>query len=336
MIARTSLNYAWVARKAVYGLVRLSVTMICVLLIAFILVRLSPYSPVTALVGGHGTVSGAGVQAQIKYWYSLYPTGPLYLQFLNWFWLVIHGNLGHSIISGQSVTGIIAESLPWTLLIVLSSTIISFVIGIVFGMILAYRRKSTMDTAGSTFATVLYSIPIYVVALALFIGLTFVFPLFPHAGAYDITDVPGPNLPFIISVLYHAVLPILTLVIASVGSWTLLTRASTVSVLGEDYVLAAEARGISSSKIAMSYVGKNAILPQYTNLMLSLGFSFAGAVFVETIFTYPGMGYQLINAIELNNYPVVMGVFITFILAVVICLFIADMTYGLIDPRARN
>ena len=204
---------------------------------------------------------GAGVESAIAYWYSLYPTGPLYLQFFNWFWAVIHGNLGHSIISGQAVTTVISESLPWTLLIVLSSTVISFAIGIVLGMLLAYRRKGAVDTAGTTLATIVYSVPIYVVSLALFIVLTFTWPVFPHAGAYDISAVPGLNLPFVGSVLYHAVLPTLSLVIVNVGSWTLLTRASTVSVLGEDYVLAAETRGIRSSKIAISYVGKTPSSP---------------------------------------------------------------------------
>ena len=331
-----TVRYYWLFRRMGFSLLRAFATVFVVSFISFVLVRLSPYSPVTALLGGGALLAGSSVKAEVAYYYSLYPTGPLYTQFLNYFWAVIHGNLGHSITNQLPVTQLIAEALPWTLLIVISSTLISFGIGTILGMMMAYKRGAKGDTGAITALTVSSSIPVYFVALVLLVLLTFTWHIFPHGGTYGISDSPGLSYPFIASVAYHAFLPILTLVIVNVGGWALTMRAITVSILGEDYVLAAEIRGLPNFSIATLYVGRNAILPQFTNLVLALGFSFAGAVFVEEIFSYPGMGYLLINAVELNNYPVIMGVFLTYIIAVVAGLFVVELTYGLLDPRIRR
>jgi peptide/nickel transport system permease protein len=329
-------RYYWILRRIGGDSVRIFITIFIVLIVSFVLVRLSPYSPVTAQLINRQSAGATSVQAQIDYYYSLYPSGPLYIQFLNYFWAVVNGRLGHSIISGLPVTTIIGEALPWTLLIVVSSTLISFAIGTVLGMLLAYRRGSRADTSGLTILTVLSSVPVYIVALVFLVLLTFAWPIFPHGGAYDIADTPGFNYPFISSVLYHATLPVLTLTLVNFGGWALSMRANTVSILGEDYVTAVETRGISPFRIATRYVGRNAILPQFTSLVLALGFSFTGAVFVENVFTYPGLGYLLINAVNINDYSLLMGIFITYIVAVVIGLLIADLTYGVLDPRTRR
>jgi peptide/nickel transport system permease protein len=290
---------------------------------------------VSAVLGSVQQAGAQSVKAEIAYTYSLYPTGPLYLQYLNYVWAVLHGNLGHSIINHLPVVDIVEEALPWTLLIVVTSTLISFALGTVIGMLMAYRRGEKRDVGAITLFSITSSFPIYFIALVFLILFTFTFRIFPHSGAYDVSLSPGLNYPFIASVLAHAVLPVAALVFVNLGGWALTMRANTIGVLGEDYVVAAETRGLQNFTIATSYVGRNAILPQFTSLVLALGFSFVGSVFVENIFTYPGMGYTLITAVNLNDYSVIMGIFITYILAVVIGLSIADVSYSLLDPRAR-
>jgi peptide/nickel transport system permease protein len=329
------LNYRWLGSALGLGLLRLAVTFLISVLITFVLVRLLPFSPISAADFGGALTSSAAAQARIDYYYSLLPSGPLYEQFLNFLWAILHGNLGHSIQTNQPVAQLIEQALPWTLLLVVTSTLLSFGIGTILGILLAYRRGSKADTVGTTLSTVAYSLPVYVVGIALLLALSYSGHYFPTAGAYSVSISPGLSLSFIGSVLDHAALPILALTIVSFGSWTLSMRANALGVMGQDYVWAAEARGIPGYRVALRYVGRNAILPQFTYLVIAIGFSFAGSVFVEEIFTYPGIGYQLITAIDYNDFPVIMGVFVAYVLSILIALIAADFAYGLIDPRAR-
>ncbi|MDA4136492.1 MAG: ABC transporter permease [Thaumarchaeota archaeon] len=330
------MNYRWLGSVLGVGLLRLAVSFFVSILITFVLVRLLPFSPISAADFGGALTSSAAVQARIQYYYSLLPSGPLYDQFFNFLSNVLHGQFGHSIQTQQPVISILEQSLPWTLLLVVTSTLLSFAIGTFLGILLAYRRGSKIDTAGATISTVAYSLPVYVVGIALLIAFAFSNHYFPSAGAYAIGVPVGLNPAFIGSVIDHAFLPITALTLVSFGSWTLSMRANALSVMGQDYVWAAEARGIPGYRVALRYVGRNAILPQFTYLVIALGFSFAGSVFVEEIFTYPGMGYQLITAIDYNDFPVIMGVFVTYVLSILVALLAADLTYGAIDPRARQ
>ena len=331
------MNYRWLGAVLGVALLRLVVTFFISILIVFVLVRLLPFSPISAAdLGGAVSTSGAqAAEARIHYYYSLLPSGPLYLQFLNFLWAVLHGNLGHSIQTNEPVILLIEQSLPWTLLLVVTSTLLSFAIGTVLGILLAYRQGGKIDTAGTTVSTVAYSIPVYVVGIALLLFLSYSGNYFPSAGAYSVGLPIGISYAFVSSAASHAVLPILALTLVSFGSWTLSMRANSIGVMGQDYVWAAEARGIPGYRVALRYVGRNAILPQFTYLVIALGFSIAGSVFVEEIFTYPGIGYQLITAITYNDFPVIMAIFITYVLCILVALIVADLTYGLIDPRAR-
>jgi peptide/nickel transport system permease protein len=330
------LNLRWLGGVLGVALVRLAVTFFISILITFVLVRLLPFSPISAQDFGGALTSSAAVQARIQYYYSLLPSGPLYLQFFNFLWAILHGNLGHSIQTNEPVSALIDQSLPWTLLLVVTSTLLSFGIGTVLGILLAYRRGSKVDTVGTTVSTIAYSIPVYVVGIVLLLFLSYSGHYFPSAGAYSVGIPIGLSFAFIGSVLDHAALPILALTLVSFGSWTLSMRANSLGVMGQDYVWAAEARGIPGYRVALRYVGRNAILPQFTYLVIALGFSFAGSVFVEEIFTYPGIGYQLITAIDYNDFPVIMAVFVTYVLSILVALLVADLTYGFIDPRARQ
>ncbi len=186
------------------------------------------------------------------------------------------------------------------------------------------------------FITVKRSIPIYVYAAIFLLFLGFYLHWFPVAGAYSAGVVIGFNLPFIASVLYHAFLPIFTLTFATFGHWALSMRGNTISQLGEDYVSYAEMRGLPSGWIAHNYVGRNSLLPLYTSIIIALGFSFGGTVFVETTFSYPGIGELYTTALSNNDWPLAMGILIIIVFAIVIGMIIADLTYSLLDPRVRH
>ena len=158
--------------------------------------------------------------------------------------------------------------------------------------------------------------------------------VFPTGGRTSETVEAGLSLAFLFDALYHAALPVLSFVLTRFGFQALAMRGNSINVLGENYLRAAELRGLPSRHIAFQYVGRNAVLPLYTTLMISIGTMFGGTVILEQIFTYPGVGYYMFQAIDARDYPLMMGAFILITTAIVIAILFADLTYGLIDPRA--
>ena len=330
------MKYGYILRRIAI----LVATLYTVITITFILIRLSPYNPYAYFLSQEqsmGIASPSQLAALSQYYYNLIPNQPIYVQYFEYLSSIMRGNFGHSLIYPQmTVANIIATRLPWTLYIVITSTVISFLIGTYAGQRLGYKRGGKVDGGVVTFFTVLHSIPIYGVGLILLFFISLKAGLLPSAGAYAVGITPGLNLAFIVSVIKHSILPISTFILGSVGGWTLGMRANTISVLGEDYVNAAELRGIPSSRIASRYVGRNAILPQFTSLVISIGFAFGGSVFVEQIFTYPGIGQMLVSSVGDGDYPVIMGITIIIIAAVLVSVLVADLTYQLLDPRVRK
>jgi peptide/nickel transport system permease protein len=171
------------------------------------------------------------------------------------------------------------------------------------------------------------------VALALIYLLTDQHRVFPIGGAYSLDTPSGLNLPFIGTVIYHAVLPIVASVIVSFGGWALAMKGSVTTILGADHVRSAESWGLASRRIAQSYIGRNAMLPMVTNLALAMGYLFGGSVFIETYFTYPGLGYYLIQSVNSRDYTLMMGCFILITVAVVLSNLLVDLIYPMVDPR---
>ncbi|MFH5845019.1 ABC transporter permease [Haladaptatus sp. CMAA 1909] len=271
------------------------------------------------------------VQAYI----NIQPDKPIYLQYVDYLSALLHGNLGTSIWYGEPVVDIILSAVPWTIFIMTISLLLTFGLGTALGAIMAYAEGSRFDVSASTLSTFLNSIPFYVVAIVLVYILGYIYGIFPTGGRYDYDTVtPGLSIAFLGSVLYHAVLPIITMVITGFGGWALSMRGNSIQVLGEDYLRVARLRGLPSQQIALRYVGRNAVLPMYTSLMISIGFLLGGSVILEQIFQYQGMGFYLFRAIKTSDYPLMMGGFLIITIAVVVAIFIADLTYGFIDPRA--
>jgi peptide/nickel transport system permease protein len=324
---------AYIARRVLLALV----TIYVVVTISFYMVRLMPGNPMSYLEGElvqQGGMTPQEIQAKINAVYGVMPTGPVWLQYLQYVGDIFRGNFGYSILNpGESVLSIIAGAIPWTLLVVAVALLISFAIGIVIGTLMAANPESRFAKFTTGAVSFLSAIPNYIVALTLIYLFADQHRLFPASGAYSVNTPIGLNPAFIGSVAYHAILPIASYVIVSLGGWALTMKGSVSTILGADYVRAAESWGLSGRRITESYIGRNAMLPMVTNLALSLGYLFGGSVFIETYFIYPGIGYYLIQAVNSRDYSLMMGCFILITVAVVISNMLVDLLYPLVDPR---
>jgi ABC-type dipeptide/oligopeptide/nickel transport systems, permease components len=301
----------------------------------FVIARLMPGNPVNALIAryiGKGRYNPALVNA-IKDLYGL-SNQPLYVQYWHYLVNTFHGNLGISFTYFPTPVGqLIAQALPYDIVLLGLSTILSFAIGSLLGIVLALRRGGVADTLITNVFNFLGNFPYFFVAILLLYLLGFTFKLFPTGGIYSPTVEPGLTLRFVSSYLDHLFLPALTIVLTSVGGWILLTRNVGIINLFEDYAALGEIAGISRWRYALYYIGKNSILPSFTSFGISLGFIVSGAVVTEEIFDYPGTGYLLVQAVGNYDYPLMQGIFLVIVLAVLVANFIMDIVYGFIDPR---
>lgn len=336
LIGRLLRSYAF--RVAVQAIL----TVWLVLTSTFFLIRLLPASPMDVYVEDlmrtkDYTREQAMAKASIMFSTDLsLPVGQQYLLYLN---NVLHGNLGTSIKSaGTSVAQLIASFLPWTLFSVGIALLISFVSGLGLGMLMAYWRNSLFDTVMTTFTSFLSSVPSYLIAIEIvyILGVQMkVLSVGAARGAYSPGIAPAFTPEFILDIVSHAALPILTYLLSTFGSWTLSMKNSTLGVLGEEYVTAAHARGLGRGRIVLAYVGRNASLPMFTQLALSIGFVVGGSVIIERYFLYPGIGLKLFTAIHDRDYPVMQGVFIVITTTVIVANLLTDFLYGQLDPRVR-
>jgi peptide/nickel transport system permease protein len=264
---------------------------------------------------------------------------PVYLQYLDYLGNVLHGDLGKSYRSqGLKVSDLVIQVLPWTLFSVGLSLLITFVLGIALGAIMAYNRDTWLDHLLSNLAATLDATSPYLLGLLaiLMLGVIWkVVPIQDMRGAFSPGIQPGFTLEFFADVFKHVRVLLLVSVVSSVGSWMLTMKSSTVSTLGEDYVTVARARGLPDSRILTAYVGRNATLPLVTRLAISIGFIVGGSVLLESLFTYRGVGFQLADAIAKRDYPIMQGVFLVITIAVVLANLLADYLYGWLDPRIR-
>jgi peptide/nickel transport system permease protein len=273
---------------------------------------------------------------QVKAMFNVMPNQPLGIQYLDYLGGLLHGNLGQSITyTGEPVLGIIMTALPWTVCMVTAGLLVSFVIGIGLGVVAAMRRGRAIDTTVVTVATFLHGIPTYITGIALAYLFTAVWPIFPFGAPYNAELTPGFNAKFILDLMDHMVLPIFSYVFANFGAWALSMKAMTVSVLGEDYVMASNVRGLKTPRV-FYYVGRNAILPMFTAFTLSIGFMFGGSVFIESIFDLPGIGQLISNAVGNRDWPLMQGVFLILTVTVIVANLLADLLYRFLDPRIQS
>lgn len=314
---------------------RIPLTILAVLTLTFGLIRLLPGGPFTQLriqLIRQG-MPVEQVNARIAELQSIRPDAPLWQQYLDYVIAAIQLDFGQSISLNQPVVEVIARALPWTVFLVVTSTVLMFVFGILLGAVQAYWEGSSFDRVTSSGSILLMSVPYYIFAVVGLFYLAYRFQLFPTGNAVARSVETGFTWEFFSSVLYHAILPIAAFTIGGIGSTALNMRSNSIQVLGEEYVEVARLRGLTDSRIATRYVAQNAVLPLYTGLLLLIGFRLGGTVVLEEIFSYPGLGYYLIEAVNANDYPLMMGCFLVITVTLVLAVYIADLTYGLIDPR---
>lgn len=230
---------------------------------------------------------------------------------------------------------LILGALPWTLGLLMVSILISWALGVILGGIVGWRREFPGSQFITTVAIALAQVPQYFVALFLIFLFAYGLMWLPARGAYPATTTPGLSLNFILGVLRHALLPALSIVLVSVSGWLISTRSLMISILGEDYLLFAQAKGLKPGYIFSRYALRNALLPQLTGLAISLGFIMNGSFLVEYIFTYPGIGTLFVNAIGILDYNTVQGIVLISIIAVLTANLILDLLLPLVDPRIR-
>lgn len=318
------------------------ITIWAVMTFTFFLIRLMPGNPIDVLV--QQIIVQEGIPYRDAYdrvaaSFNFDPDATIIDQYIDWLTDLLRGDLGTSITSpGTRVVDEIARFLPWTVFAVGTALLISFVLGIVLGMAMAYYRNSPLDHILSLFASFMTGVPNYIWGLLIIIILGIQWNMLDIGalrGTYNPKLTPGFNLPFMLSVLEHATLPIITYVVSTLGSWMLNMKSSTMSVLNEDYVNVAEARGLKDNRIITAYVGRNASLPLFTQLTISIGFVLGSGVVIEEIFVYWGLGHYLFQSITVRDYTSMQGVFLILTMTVVFANLFADLTYGFLDPRVR-
>ena len=301
----------------------------------FLIPRLMPGDPVRVLIAGSEGQIDPEARDAIAAQFGL-TDDPLIVQYFHYLADLARFDLGVSLSNYPvPVIDIISGAMPWTLVLVGVSTVISFLLGTGLGVLLAWRRGTWSDHVLPAL-TFLNAIPYFWMALILVLVLAVGLGWFPYAGAYDRTMFPELSAPFIGSVAYHAALPALTIVIGSFAGWVLQMRNMTVTILGEDYVSMAEAKGLPNRMVLFGYAARNAILPSITGFALALGAVVGGSMLTEVIFNYPGLGYTLFQAVSAQDFPLMQGLFLIISLAVIVANLIADAAYVFLDPRTRQ
>jgi peptide/nickel transport system permease protein len=300
----------------------------------FLVPRLMPGDPVGLLINKLNGNVDPGAIAALRKAFGL-TDAPLINQYWDYLVNLFHGDLGLSIsFYPVPVADVVAGALPWTLGLVGITTIISFLLGTGIGIWLAWRRGTWTD--GIVPAMTFFSaIPYFWLALILVLVFGVTLGWLPLSGAYDTSTSPGMNLEFIGSVIQHAVLPAITIVLASFAGWLLGMRNMMMTTLGEEYVTMAEAKGLPKRTVMVRYAARNAILPSITSFALSLGAVVGGSILTEVIFNYPGVGYTLFLAVQSQDYPLMQGLFLIISLTVIVANLLADIVYIFLDPRTR-
>jgi peptide/nickel transport system permease protein len=308
------------------------------LTVNFILPRMVPGNPVATAIAGAsrtGLCNKECVRA-IQLQFGLHTNTPVLVQYLEYWRDLLHGNLGESwFLGNQPVSTLLSEHLPWTLGLLGVATLLAFLLGTLLGVVLGWQRGSWTDWVlpGTTF---FQAIPYFFLALVLLMLFGTVLHWFPIGQGYDIYGTtPGLNWPFLSSVVDHGALPAATIVLASVAGWILGMRNMMVITMDEDFVLVARAKGLPSPRVVW-YAARNALLPSIANFALAISLVVAGQLLVEIVFSYPGVGYLLFQAVLSNDYPLVQGIFVVITLVVLVANLLADAIYVLIDPRARQ
>ena len=312
-------------------------TLWAALTINFFIPRLMPGNPAEAMMARFkGHVSPSAIKA-LEVAFGVDSHQSTLSQYFAYLGNTVRGRFGTSLtFFPLPVTTVIKQSVWWTLGLVGITTVLSFVLGTVIGTVAGWRRGGKLDSILPPVFVVTSALPFFWVGMMciLFFSVR-THGLLPNDGAFDIQHTPGWNVTFASDVLRHALLPGLTLMITSIGGWILVMRNNIITTLAEDYVRMGRAKGLSNRRIMYRYAARNAVLPSLAGFAMSLGFVISGAILIEYVFNYPGVGYMLLNAVNNLDYPLMQALFLMITVAVLVAVLFCDVLTVILDPRTR-
>jgi peptide/nickel transport system permease protein len=302
----------------------------------FFLPRLMPGDPASALFARfRGKLSPAAMEP-LREAFGL-TQGSLLKQYFVYLAHVGRGDFGISVTYFPSpVSRILAGGLLWTLFLAGSALLLSFTLGSALGVVAAWRRGGWVDRWVTPTLAFIGAFPYFWLAMLALYALAFAHRWYPAGHAYDDDLTPGLNLPFVVDVLRHAALPITSIVLATLSGWMLTMRNSMIGTAGADYVRLARARGLSERRVVLHYAARNALLPSVTSFGMAVGFVLGGSLLTEIVFSYPGQGYLLVQAVRSQDFPLMQGIFLVITLSVLAANWLVDLASLALDPRTRR
>lgn len=317
-----------VIKKLFYALI----TILIVLVFNYILFRVLPGDPLAMMM--RNPKATPEMIEGIKQLYGL--DQPWYVQFFTYFGNMLKGDLGMSFVFKSSVTKVIASRIMPTIILVGIAELIAIAVGIGIGIVAAWKRGTKLDVGTLSFSLITYSVPTFWLGMIMMLIFCVELKLFPTSGMFT----PGKSFSTTGAMLYdllrHGVLPVLTMSLVLIGEYALTMRNTLIDVLSEDYIVTAKAKGFRERYILMKHALPNALLPMVTIVAINIGFVVAGAIQIETIFSWPGLGRLMYEALKARDYPLLQGIFLIVTVSVVLANFLADITYSYIDPRVKN
>jgi peptide/nickel transport system permease protein len=311
-------------------------TAIAAITVDFLIPRVIPGNPVEAVLAhSQGQIVTPATVRALELQFGSNTKEGTWGQYTHYWSSLFHGNLGISTSNGlASVTSVIRGALPWTLGLVGTATVISFVLGTLVGILVAWRRGSWLDNLLPV-TTFFQAAPYFFLAFLAIDLFALKLGWFPPGSARNNLDFPAWNWTYISDVLDHAVLPALTIVVASAAGWIVGMRNVMITTMDEDYVLIAQAKGLPKRRVIW-YAARNAILPNISGFSLAIGFVVSGALLTEIVFSYPGLGFILLSAVQDSDYALLQGIFLVITMAVLVANLAADFVYVFLDPRIRR
>jgi peptide/nickel transport system permease protein len=313
-------------------------TLWAALTLNFVLPRLMPGNPALAILGR--LKGGASPQALrvIEQQFGIGTHQNVVAQYFGYLGNVATFKFGNSLTTqpGASVGRIILNAIPWTLGLVGVTTVLAFVLGTGIGILAGWWRGGRLDSVIPPVFVILTVVPYFWIGLMLILIFGVKLQWLPYFFSYTYTMTPGFNAAFIGNVLEHAILPAFTLLITTIGIWILTMRNTMITTLAEDYVRMARAKGLPNHRIMLDYAARNAILPNLTGFAMSLGFVIGGAILIEEVFNYQGVGYLLLQAVNNTDYPLMQALFLLITVAVLVAILLSDIATAILDPRTRG